>query len=132
MDGDASHMRRYDPDVAPRAGAWLALDEGERLLLVERYHEREDPELPNVRLHTSIHVIVENQLAEGYPPSLAAFERVRRGGLSRHDAIHVVGSVVAEHLSKLLNAGGDAGEGDPNDALERALNELTAEKWLAI
>lgn len=130
MDRDASHMRRYDPDVAPRASEWLALDEGERLLLVERYHERADPELPNVRLHASIHVIVENQLAEGYPPSRAAFERVRRGGLSRHDAIHAVGSVVAEHLSKLLNMG--AGEGDPNDALERALNELTAEKWLAI
>ena len=122
-------MRRYDPDVAPLASAWLVLDEGERLLLVERYHEREDPELPNVRLHSSIHVIVENQLAEGYPASLAAFERVRRGGLSRHDAIHAVGSVVAEHLSNLLNAG--AGEGDPNVALERALNELTAEKWLA-
>ena len=122
-------MRRYDPDVAPLASAWLVLDEGERLLLVERYHEREDPELPNVRLHSSIHVIVENQLAEGYPASRAAFERVRRGGLSRHDAIHAVGSVVAEHLSNLLNAG--AGEGDPNVALERALNELTAEKWLA-
>lgn len=122
-------MRRYNPDVAPRASAWLALDEGERLLLVERYHERENPELPNVRLHSSIHVIVENQLAEGFPASRAAFERVRKGGLSRHNAIHAVGSVVAEHLAKLLDAG--KGEGDRNVALERALNELTAEKWLA-
>lgn len=130
MRGEAaSHMRKYDPDVAPLASEWLALDEGERLLLVERYHEREDPELPNVRLHASIHVIVENQLAEGFPASRAAFERVRKGGLSRHDAIHAVGSVVAEHLAKLLDAG--KGEGDPNVALERALNELTAEKWLA-
>jgi len=129
MDGDASHMRRYDPDVAPRPSAWLALDEGERLLLVERYHEREDPELPNVRLHSCIHVMVENQLAEGFAASRAAFERVRKGGLTRHNAIHAVGSVVAEHVVKLLDEG--KGEGDPNVALERALNELTAEKWLA-
>jgi hypothetical protein len=123
-------MRRYDPDVAPRASAWLALDEGERLRLVEQYHEREDPQLPNVRLHSSIHVIVENQLAEGVPAARQAFERVRRGGLSRHNAIHAVGSVVAEHLVKLLDEG--KGEGDPNVALERALNELTAEQWRAI
>lgn len=129
MDGDASHMRRYDPNVAPRASAWLALDEGERLLLVERYHEREDPELPNVRLHSSIHVIVENQLAEGIPASRDAFERVRRGGLNRHDAIHAVGTVVAEHLWSLLNE--EAGEGDRNAALERALHELTADQWRA-
>jgi hypothetical protein len=129
MEGDPSHMRRYDPDEAPRASAWLALDEGERLRLVEQYHHREDPELPNVKLHSSIHVIVENQLAEGLPASRRAFERVRREGLSRHDAIHAVGSVVAEHLVKLLNEG--KGGGDHNAALERALNELTAEQWLA-
>ncbi len=82
-------MRRYDPDEAPRASAWLALDEGERLRLVEQYHEHEDPELPNVRLHSSIHVIVENQLAEGVPASRRAFERVRshsRGGKRRRRA----------------------------------------------
>ncbi len=54
---------------------------------------------------------------------------MRKGGFSRHNAIHAVGSVVAEHLAKLLDEG--KGEGDPNVALERALNELTTEKWLA-
>jgi hypothetical protein len=122
-------MKSYDPDVAPRPAAWLALDEGERLLLVERYHQRTDPEFPNVRLHASIHVIVENQLAEGIPAVRDAFERVRGQGLDRHDAIHAVGSVVAEHLWHLLREG--TGEGDPNIAYERALRELTADHWRA-
>src|SRR5438445_11721799 len=32
-------VNRYDPDRAPNAKMWLALDEGERIYLVEKYHE---------------------------------------------------------------------------------------------
>jgi hypothetical protein len=31
-------MDRYDPDIPPDASDWLALDEDERLILVEDYH----------------------------------------------------------------------------------------------
>jgi hypothetical protein len=122
-------MRRYDPDIAPQPSAWLALDEDERLLLVERYHERADPDLPNITLHSAIHTIVENQLAENFPAARDAFERVRRQGLTRHEAIHAVGSVVTEHIWHLQREG--AGESDPNIAYERLLRELTADSWRA-
>ena len=42
---------------------WLALDEGERIYLVEKYHEASRINVPNPTTHAVIHVVVENQLA---------------------------------------------------------------------
>jgi hypothetical protein len=93
-------MERYDPEVAPSAGAWLALDEGERILLIENYHRDARADIPRAgrRLHASIHVVVENQLALNDEPVVRAFTRLRKEGLSRHDTVHAIGSVVAEWL----------------------------------
>ena len=96
-------------------------------MLVERYHHRTDVDIPNLMLHATIHAIVEDQLAEGYGAARDAFERVRAQGLGRHDAIHAVGSVVAEHVLHLMRDG--ASEGDPNAAYDRALRELSADSW---
>ena len=49
-------------------------------------------------------------------------------GLSRHDAIHAIGSVVAAHLFNLVKHGPKAP--DPNVDYFRQLEALSAEGWL--
>jgi hypothetical protein len=122
-------MCRYDPDTGPAPAEWHSLDEGQRILLVERYHRRARIDLPNLRVHAAIHVAVENQLAEGIPAVVDAFNRVRAEGLDRHDAIHAVGSVLAEHLWHLMREG--PSPGDPNIRYEQALRDLSADRWRA-
>jgi hypothetical protein len=97
-------MQHYDPDVAPPAAEWLATDEGERTTLVETYHRNQRIKLPQERLHAAIHVVVESQIALGEQVVLDAMARLQAGGLTRHDAIHALGHVVAEHIQSLLKA----------------------------
>jgi hypothetical protein len=63
--------------------------------------------LPNHRLHAAIHVIVENQIALGEEVVVEALDRLRRQGLSRHDAIHAIGMVLNEHIFNVLKSGGE-------------------------
>ena len=98
------------------------------ILLVEQYHRRARVDLPNVKLHATIHVVVENQLASRDEPVVRALARLMKGRLSRHDAVHAIGSVVAEQIYDLLKL---------NDAPETsrtryyaAIERLTAAEWL--
>jgi len=123
-------MDAYDPETAPDATKWLALDEGERLLLVEEYHRDARVPMPKGarRLHASMHAIVENQLAANDEPVVRALSRLMKEGLSRHDAIHAVGSLVAEQIWDLLKL-----EDAPETARARyyaAVERLTAAEWL--
>jgi hypothetical protein len=79
---------------------WLGTDEGERIELVSAYHRRQKIKLPNSQLHAVIHVVVENQLALGEETVVNTLSRLQGEGLSRHDAIHAIGSVLAENLNK--------------------------------
>src|SRR6266478_8172331 len=119
------HVVRYDPHHAPDPEAWLALDEGERTELVLQYHRRARVRLPNARLHATIHVVVENQVALGDEiPVRRTLERLRTEGLDRHDAVHAVGSVLAKRIYDLLKEGLPAG--DPNEPYWAELESLTA------
>jgi hypothetical protein len=121
-------MERYDPDSPVDAEEWVALDEGERQYLVERYHLKKRIKMPNSRLHAAIHVIVENQLALGSEiPTQTVLARLMREGLSRHDAVHAIGSVLARHLFNLLKDG--ATGQDVKAEYYRKLEALTAEGW---
>ena len=102
-------MKRYDPEIPPNPEEWLQLDEAERLLVVERYHRDARIPLPKSarHVHAVFHVSVENQLAANDEPIIRALSRLRAEGLSRHDAIHAIGSVVAAHVHDVMNAKGD-------------------------
>ncbi len=124
-------MDQYDPEVAPDPRDWLALDEGERILLVEEHHRNARVALPKSarRLHASMHVVVENQLAMADEPVVRALGRLIREGLSRHDAVHAIGTVVAEEIYDLLK-----GEDIPETARPRyyaAIERLTVASWRA-
>jgi hypothetical protein len=105
------------------------MDEGERILLVEEHHRNARIPLPKRarRFHASMHVIVENQLASGDEPVIRALARLMREGSSRHDAIHALGSIVAEEIHGLLS------QERPADAARAryyaAIERLTAATW---
>ena len=119
---------QYDPNRPVDPDAWLEFDESERIEAVKEYHRHTKVRLPNENLHATTHVIVENQVALGdaYPVQSVLF-RLMEEGLSRHDAIHAIGLVLAERLFAGLRE-----EGQPADLnaeyLEK-LNRLTAESW---
>ena len=122
-------MDAYDPLIGPDPGEWLALDEAERIDLVEDYHRRARVPLPRRRrrAHAAFHVGVENQLAEGVEPVRHTLERMLREGLDRHDAVHALASVLAEHVFQLSK--GTRSPSDGNEAYYRDLERLTVDSW---
>jgi hypothetical protein len=123
-------MDSYDPDKS-RAGAdWLQLDEGERIELVSAYHRRKKIPLPNAQLHAVIHVVIENQLALGEQVVVETLARLQREGLTRHDALHAIGSVLAADLYELMQETSEP-TGDIYLRYLERLQKLTAKNWLA-
>jgi len=122
----------YDANRVLGAEQWLQLDERDQLSRVADYHQRALPpnqHPPNPQRHAGMHVIVENQLASGDPPETrAALERLFAEGMSRHDALHAIGWVLTEHMSKAMKAQ------TPLDmqAYTRDLAQLTLKRWLAM
>jgi hypothetical protein len=116
---------RYDPEVAPDPSRWQELDEQERIMLVEAHHRRAGIEVPNMKVHATVHAIVENQAAMGDELAVRrAIERLMGEGLDRHDAVHAVASVLAAHINDTLRGGAPN-----NKAYDEAVERLTAESW---
>jgi len=121
-------MQRYDPLEAPDPEEWLELDEQERIDLVREYHRRAGIHLPNEKLHATLHAIVEAQIAlKGETPAGRIAQRLIGEGLDRHDAIHAIGMVLAEHIYEMLKT--TKSDKDPNAPYFAALERLTAEDW---
>ena len=118
---------RYDPAVPPQSTEWLALDEAEQIALVEKYHRRAGIDLPNATLHALIHTTVERQLAAQLSPVVNALQRLQAEGLDRHDAIHAIGAVLAEHMRRLMI--GEINVPDPNPIYFAGLDRLSAASW---
>jgi len=121
----------YDPSVQPDLKSWTSCDEGDRIQKVIEHHQQARVELPNDRIHAAIHVAVENQALLGKrTPVAGVLDRLQDEGLDRHDALHAVGSVLAEHIWELTS--GRRGEAEnPDQAYYDGLRALTAEQWLA-
>lgn len=122
-------MRRYDPERPPDPRQWLELDEQERILLVEEHHRRVREKLPNVKLHAVIHAVVENQIAEGLESVVRAMLRLTTAGLSRHEALHAIGGVLAEQMHAMINAQNDADEQSIRRVYDAALERLDIDSW---
>src|SRR2546422_8554725 len=123
-------MNSYDPDKSRAAAKWLQLDEAERIELVSAYHRRKKVHLPNAQLHAVIHVVVENQLALGEDVVVETLARLQREGLSRHDALHAIGSVLAGDVYELMQETSEA-TGDAYHRYLDRLKKLTAKDWHA-
>jgi hypothetical protein len=121
-------MNTYDPDVSPASADWLRTDAGDRIQLVVADHGRKAIKLPDSRLHAVVHVVVENQLALGEQVVVNTLARLQAEGLSRHDALHAIGSILAENLYELMHDEQAETEGPYRRYLER-LQKLTASSW---
>ena len=122
-------ISNYDPNEAPEPGEWRSLDEAARIELIEAWHIQARIELPNVRVHALLHTIVENQIALGDKlPVLRKVRSLMASGLNRHDAIHAIAWVLANH-TYTVTPGSEQGP-DPNQAYFNALKRLTARRWL--
>ena len=121
-------VRTYNPDVPPASAEWLELDEGLRLHLVTSYHTGSDLTDSRLRLHAAIHVVVENQIALGEEVGVEALARLQREGLTRHEAIHAIGTAVSDHLFDILRTDADDEVKQPANYMER-VKHLTAEGW---
>jgi hypothetical protein len=121
-------MKKYDPYKTLDPGGWRDLDESERIEMVRRYHRKAGIELPNEQVHAAMHVIVENQIAEGDRiPVRETLVRLMSEGLDRHDALHAIGTILAELMyGSLKNTAPD----DLNAAYFAGLSSLTAQGWL--
>jgi len=124
-------MDEYDPFTAPDAEEWLALDEQERVDLVENYHRRKRIRLPSSTVHAIIHAVVENQIALGEQVPIRTLQRLMSEGLDRHDAIHEIGSVLIVHLNELMRQveAETTSDADPNAPYYAELERLTAKSW---
>lgn len=120
---------RYDAEIAPNPTLWLSLDERERMRLVSDAHLNVQFNPGAETLHSTLHVIVENQLALGAPAVVAqALDRLTKAGLARHDALHAIASVLAEYAYAALHPEAAGGTSDSlSVAYEDAVANLTAE-----
>jgi hypothetical protein len=101
-----SNRKPYDISNPPSSEEWLAMDEGERIEAVREAHERTRSAVgQNPLAHATIHVLVENQLAEGHAAIIASYDRFRAAGVDRHNTVHALASVVTHHMMKVLQEG---------------------------
>ena len=121
-------LTEYDPYEQPDPELWLSMDESERMFMVEEFHTEAEIEVPSMMLHCAIHTTVENQIALGDElPVERKLDQLLGEGLDRHEAIHAIGSVLAEYMYHMLHE--KKSETDPNEEYFKELASLTAESW---
>lgn len=120
---------QYDPDVAPDAREWLALPEVERMRLAQNYHVAARIKVQSMKAHAALHAAIENQIASGFGPSKRAMARLRSEGLSRHEAVHAIGSVVASFIYELGQGQTDEQRASFQSRMGSAIEDLHA-NWL--
>jgi Tfp pilus assembly PilM family ATPase len=120
-------VNRYDPNNAPDPEVWLALDEQIRIALVEEHHRLAHIKLPNLETHAVFHAIIENQIAQNLDSVVRAMTRLTAEGLSRHDAVHAIASVLAVHIHDLFNTKEDAANSQA--IYDAAIERLSAKVW---
>ncbi len=119
---------KYDPSAGPDFGSWLDLSEEETILATKKYHDDHEPEtdIGSAIIHAAMHAVVETQIAMIDPPQVhRAFTKLVDGELDRHEAIHIIGAVLAEQLYHLMELQKSA----QYNPYGRSLAELDVKKW---
>lgn len=71
--------------------------------------------------------MVENQVAENTESVVRAMARLAAQGLSRHEALHAIGSVLVEQIHTFLKVNAD--ENDFASSYNAAVERLAAKGW---
>ncbi|MFG5411415.1 DUF1841 family protein, partial [Piscinibacter sakaiensis] len=123
------HQTSYDPETAPNPATWLSTPESSRVREVATFHMVHRESAGNQKAHAAMHVAVENQIAMGFGPTVRAMQRLQSEGLSRHEAVHAVASVLAEHLFSVSQAKVKSDSASLQNALNQDIEYLSAKAW---
>lgn len=121
----------YDPNFEPDPQAWLALSGLERIRLAQSHHVSARVRVPNMKAHAAMHATVENQVATGYGPSKRAIARLQSEGLTRHEAVHAVASVVVQFIDELNTGQTEEQQSSFQFRMGQAIEGLNAQQWLS-
>ena len=115
----------YDADAKPNDD-WTTLSDDDRIQAILDYHEQEDvhPLGPQPRQHAAFHNIIELQIARDDTVGEVC-DRLVDEGLTRHNAIHAMASV----LAKAIEAAKEKGEPIDEPAYVEELQALSAQSW---
>jgi len=124
-------VEAYDAHTPPNGPEWLTTGEEDRIRMVIDHHTAIGDVGDNARIHCTLHVIVENQIAMGgeMEPVRERLRQLMAQGLDRHNALHAICYLLARHMHWI------AMSNQPGDHTPRYLRELkrmTAQKWRAI
>jgi len=120
----------YDADYKPLAKAWLAVDEDDRVAAIDQHHEGLEGVLHDghhpPHLHARMHLVVENQAAEGLEAVVRTLDRLTGEGVRRHAAVHMIIGVLTETFAAM------AVNQEPFDevAYGEKLDALDAGSWI--
>ena len=120
-------MIAHNPNKQVDAEDWLEVDEDTHLREIVEFHQgltEAEPESGWV-LHSTLHCVVENQIALGTENVGETLAKLQRQGLSRHEAIHAIGAVVGEDLFEMSS---DKRVWD-GTKYRRRLEKLSAKRW---
>lgn len=121
-------MRDYNPAKNPSRQEWLALDDDQRVDLVTHFHTKIGDIGEHQSSHALIHTVLETQIAENTPGVRDAIGRLRKQGLNRHDAIHALGTVLAEHMHNLAHSNYSDDE-EPTQIYLEKISAFNASDW---
>ena len=76
-------------------------------------------------VHCLVHVVAERQILD-IPEAAAALERLADGGLSRHDAVHMIGETTMSVMQRVVLASRGDGVIDAQTQLKAAMTALAA------
>ena len=122
-------MDTYNPLIEPNKDEWLESSENDRIDAVREFHESSDDEFEGdgaLTIHSTLHVIVENQLAMGVELIPETIAKLIRQGLDRHEAIHAIGAIISEDIFYIMS--GEKTEHSPKK-YRRKLEKITAKRW---
>lgn len=123
-------MDRYNPLQQPDREKWLEASESDRIDAVREFHENHDnggfEEDEALTIHSTVHVIVENQLAEGVELLPETIAKLMRQGLNRHEAIHAIGAILTEDIFDIVR--GEKAKFSLKQ-YRRKLEKITAKRW---
>ncbi len=123
-------MSTYNPLIEPDKDEWLESSEYDRIDAVREFHENfDDDEFEEdgaLSIHSTLHVIVENQLAMGVELIPETIAKLTRQGLDRHEAIHAIGAIISEDIFYIVR--GVKTDFSPKQ-YRRKLEKITAKRW---
>jgi hypothetical protein len=119
----------YNPTTPPNPSVWLELAEDERIRIVSLFHMVNRLKTGIEQGHAAVHVIVENQIAMGIEPTVRAIARLQTQGLSRHDALHAIGSVISSYVFEATRTPEEAEPGNLQAQISAAIERLDARSW---